>query len=413
MRRNDYYTCENDFNRAKMVLIFSLHLSFMRILILNYEYPPLGAGAGVITSHIAEGLAHRQNDVTVLTTWFNGEKEYAEAIEGNLKIIRLKSKRKFTYRSNVWEMLSWIRHSKEYLSHYLKENPFDIVFANFALPGGAVAAFIKRQFGIPYVIISHGHDIPWFFPKQMFFYHLLTYHKIKSICNDSSALFVQSPDMFRNAQRFLGKAMVKNIHLIHNGTDYHAFFPDGSARGTGFRILFAGRLVRQKGPFIFLDALKKLKSKGIPFETVIIGDGPLRSGMESYVRKNNLTPVIKFTGWIDKAAIIKEYRTAHVMVAPSLNEGMSMALMEALASGLYVFTTPVSCNEQMISQGINGELFPTRNSAALSDRLASYYHDKFIKDYRVPESSTKEFHHLYDWEYIVEKYEQVLKGICG
>jgi glycosyltransferase involved in cell wall biosynthesis len=79
----------------------------MKLLILNYEYPPLGGGAGVITQIIAEGFAARGHNITVLTTWFSGEEE--DSTRGNLRIIRLKSKRKVVYKSNPIEMLSWMK----------------------------------------------------------------------------------------------------------------------------------------------------------------------------------------------------------------------------------------------------------------------------------------------------------------
>ena len=83
----------------------------MKLLILNYEYPPLGGGAGVITQNIAEGLSKLGHEISVVTTWFQGEKE-VEIVNDNLKIIRLKSKRKYLYRSNPREMLSWISYAK-------------------------------------------------------------------------------------------------------------------------------------------------------------------------------------------------------------------------------------------------------------------------------------------------------------
>ena len=91
----------------------------MNILILNYEYPPLGGGAGVVSKYHAEGLARSGHKVTVLTAWYEGEKE--EETIGNLRIIKLKSKRKYTYKSTPDEWLSWIRKSKQFLSVYLKE----------------------------------------------------------------------------------------------------------------------------------------------------------------------------------------------------------------------------------------------------------------------------------------------------
>ncbi|HRW22678.1 MAG TPA: glycosyltransferase, partial [Bacteroidales bacterium] len=151
----------------------------MKLLVLNYEYPPLGGGAGQISKSISEGLALLGHDITVLTTWYEALAE-TETLN-NVKIIRLKSKRKFVYRSNPFEMTSWIYHAKKFLKEHLKTEKYDLVFANFALPGGEVAYSIKLKFRIPYVIISHGHDIPWFAPEQMIWYHIFTYHWIRTI----------------------------------------------------------------------------------------------------------------------------------------------------------------------------------------------------------------------------------------
>ena len=81
----------------------------MNILILNYEYPPLGGGGGVISQHIANQLA-KSHQVTVLTTWYPGLEQ--DEFEGNLRIVRVGSLRRHTFRSDPLEMLSWIQHGK-------------------------------------------------------------------------------------------------------------------------------------------------------------------------------------------------------------------------------------------------------------------------------------------------------------
>ena len=158
----------------------------MKILILNYEYPPLGGGAGVVSKYHAEGFAKAGIKTTVLTTWFEGEKEVSE--NESLKIIKLKSKRRYTYKSTADEWISWIQYSKKFLSTHLNKNKFDYCFAHFTLPGGEVARYINKKFNIPFAVISHGQDIPWFFPKQMFKYHIVTYFWIKHICLLKSSL---------------------------------------------------------------------------------------------------------------------------------------------------------------------------------------------------------------------------------
>ena len=90
----------------------------MKLLVLNYEYPPLGGGAGVICKNIAEGLASLGHDITVLTTYYDGTE--TTCIENGVRVIRLKSRRKDIFQSNVREMLSWMITARRFLKKHLQ-----------------------------------------------------------------------------------------------------------------------------------------------------------------------------------------------------------------------------------------------------------------------------------------------------
>lgn len=383
----------------------------MKILLLNYEYPPIGAGAGVISQHIADGLAVLGHEVTVITAWFPGESD--KEIKGNLTIIRLHSKRKYVYKSNVFEMISWAKISKAFLDDFCIHFSFDVTFANFSLPGGDVALHLKNKFSIPFVLISHGHDIPWFFPAQMFFYHLLTYQRIKRICLASERNFIQSCAMKNNIDRFVGlQFKTKNI-IIPNGSDFNKFKPDYSLKSENFKIIFVGRLVRQKDPFTFLKAIKLFSISNQDFHVHIIGDGPLRYKMEYFVGRNNLSDKVKFSGWISKDELVGEYQSAHIKVAPSLEEGMSISIMESLASGHYVITTPVSENQTLIQEQVTGEITNLRDYKDIADRLQKFYFEKFSKGYTIPEEVLMQHREQYGWNSIVDQYEKELLLVTG
>jgi glycosyltransferase involved in cell wall biosynthesis len=380
----------------------------MKILVLNYEYPPLGGGAGVITQQISEGLARLGHKITVVTTWFENLPETEE--KNNFKIIRLKSKRQYTYRSNVFEMLSWIKFSKIFLSKYCCDHNFDVCFANFSLPGGEVGLFLKNKFNIPYTIVSHGHDIPWFFAKEMFWYHLITYLRIKKICKNSVFNFMLNAEMKKNADRFLGKkyANKKNV-VIPNGCDTDFFKPDPAKRSADFTIVFNGRLVPQKAPFIFLKALKILHDKQIPYKAKIIGDGALRKGMEQFVLKRSLQDNVIFTGWISKEQMLKEYQSASIYVQTSLYEAMSVAPLEAMACGTYVICTSAGVNGDIIYDNENGETFSMADSINLSEKLISFYHNKFKSGFVVSSNITDKIRAAYNWNNIILKYQEFLE----
>ena len=382
----------------------------MKLLILNYEYPPLGGGAGVITQNIAEGFSKLGHEISVVTTWFQGEKE-VEIVNDNLKIIRLKSKRKYLYRSNPREMLSWISYAKAFLKKHLVSNKYDLCFANFALPGGEVAYSLKMRFQLPYVIISHGHDIPWFMPKEMMWYHALTYQWIKTICVHSKRNYVQSNDMKTNIDAFLGPSFSHKNKIIYNGWNSTVFSPDYSLRKKQFTILFPGRLVKQKDPMSFLKAINIIKNQIDDFKVIILGDGVLRKKMEKFTKANGFDKIVEFKLWVSKEEMLYNYRSASLTVLPSLNEGMSIATLEALACGQYLIATEVSNNKSLIKEDYNGNFIETQNPKDIANKILNFYNTKFLNNYLIPIEDLNKYHNLFEWDKIIKEYEQDLLSL--
>lgn len=383
----------------------------MKLLVLNYEYPPLGGGAGFISQNIAEKIAGLGHKVTVVTTWYKTEKETEQ--KGNLTIIRLKSKRKHIYKSSVSEMLSWIRECRKFLLNYCKTENFDHCFANFSMPGGSVALTLKRIFGLQYSIISHGHDIPWRYPEQMRLFHIAAYYKIRKICRESEINFVQTKEMKDNIDRFLGKASSKKNILIPNGVDTTLFTPNYSARSEKFKILFVGRLVEQKDPFTFLKAIQLFTRNNQNFVIHVVGDGILRSGMEKFVAENKLSDTVKFLGWVSKAEIVHEYQSSHVKIITSVFEGMSVAALEALACGCFLISTPIDGIIDTIVPEQNGVIVNFTSADEIEKQLNIFYNEKYLKGYKVSDAIIKQLNTTYDWNIIVKSYEKVFQKILS
>ena len=377
----------------------------MRILLLNYEYPPLGGGAGVISQNIVRQLVDFGHQVTVLTTWFRGEKE--DFKKGGLRVIRLKSIRHHAYESNPLEMLSWILHAKRYLATNCRTYDYDLSFANFLLPGGEVSRFLLKRFGIPFVAISHGHDIPFAFPRQMLKFHLPTYFWLKIIYNKAERFFVQTSEMKRNADIFGSRMKAKNVK-IPNGCDVEFFRPEFSKRKGAFKIIFVGRLVQQKDPMTFLKALKVLHDRDMYFLVDILGDGPLRQKMKRFVTENGLSDKVTFRGWVDKLQMLESYQSAALQVMASLFEGMSITALESLCTGQYLISTPVSGAHDVIEPGINGDIFDYGDYRTLAEKIHAFKKEKFSHGFRVDEAKLALFREKYSWPNIVRSYEKAL-----
>ena len=383
----------------------------MKLLVLNYEYPPLGGGAGVVTRHLSEGLANAGHDVTVITTWFADEKEIEE--RGKLRIIRLKSKRKYKYRSNIFEMLSWKGQAKYFLNRYCARNKFDLCLANFSIPGGSIALSLKQAFGLKYVILSHGHDIPWMFPRQMFFFHALLYFQIKRICSESKLNVMLTGEMKYNIDRLLGQSKAEKNIIIPNGADFDTFRPDISKRGKPFKVIFVGRLVAQKDPLTFLKAIEIFLKQNRDIEVNVIGDGRLRERLECFISKCNLNGFVKMSGWLSSNEIVSELQSAHVCVSPSLYEAMSVSTVESVASGCFLISTPQDSMQEMIDPEVNGSFVRIRSADEIAEKLQWYYKEKYLSGYAVPPDRIRKRREKFSWEYLVPEYDRQLTLSSG
>jgi glycosyltransferase involved in cell wall biosynthesis len=178
-----------------------------------------------------------------------------------------------------------------------------------------------------------------------------------------------------------------------------------------FKILFVGRLVKQKDPITFLKAIEIFSNQGIDFIVTVAGDGPYLSKMKRFIESKNLSDKVNFKGWLSEEKLIDEYQSANLLLAPSLQEGMSIATMESLSCGLYTLTTPVSENKSLIHENINGELCQSGNYIELAEKIKCFYENKFLQDYKIPNELISKFKHSYNWKGVVEEYNIKIHNI--
>ncbi|MBL8668620.1 MAG: glycosyltransferase family 4 protein [Rhodospirillales bacterium] len=134
------------------------------------------------------------------------------------------------------------------------------------------------------------------------------------------------------------------------------------------RVLFLGRLEERKGAGRLLAALHSPTMADVDCDVVMAGDGDVdfyRNMAESL----GLRDRVRFTGWLDRPAVVELMATSDVLVLPSLNEGLPMAILEAMANGLAVVTTPVGAITDVIREEETGLLVPPGDAAALASAL--------------------------------------------
>ncbi len=158
--------------------------------------------------------------------------------------------------------------------------------------------------------------------------------------------------------------------VIYNGVDVDRFanatpcdlaafdIPHGSQT-----VLFVGRLDRQKGPFVLLEACGELFKRFQDTHLLFAGDGPLRSSLERAVKDAGLAGRVHFLGARDDVPELM--RASTCLALPSRWEGLPNVILEAMAAGLPVISTDVDGSVELIEDGKTGLLVPAESPSAL------------------------------------------------
>ena len=368
----------------------------MKILILNYEFPPLGGGASPVCHEIAKEYVKLGHSVDVVTMDFKGLPEY-EVIDG-IDIHRVKCFRKKAEVCSTHEMFSYVISAIAFLNNHLKGKKYDTCHCHFIIPTGVTALWIKKRFGINYVITTHGSDVPGYNPDRFGFEHHFTRPLLKMICKNAKGICSPSLYLSNLIKENIGHF---NIKHIPNGIDLNNFKLDLS-KPKGNIILSTGRLLKRKG---FQTLIKAVHDVNLPFEVHIAGDGPYRNELMNMARGSKTK--IVFHGWIEKGSrkLLGLYEKALIYVLASSNENASIALLEAMAAKTVVITTNVSgCPETV---GDTGFLIDYDDDGRLREILVMLSkHPAMIKEY-----SEKAHERLLDnflWDKIIQDYIQLL-----
>jgi glycosyltransferase involved in cell wall biosynthesis len=160
------------------------------------------------------------------------------------------------------------------------------------------------------------------------------------------------------------------IHVVRVGVS-PMFLDHGPAPApAASRLVSIGRIVEQKGQPILIQAAARLRDRGIDFELVLVGDGPLRSEIEGLIEQFGLQERVRITGYLSNRGVLEELLAARALVLPSFAEGLPGVFFESLALGRPVITTYIAAHPELIEPGINGWLVPAGAVEPLVDAMA-------------------------------------------
>jgi len=174
--------------------------------------------------------------------------------------------------------------------------------------------------------------------------------------------------------------------------------------------LYVGRFSPEKNILFLLEAYRKVRDAGdVPWGLILLGDGPQRSEIESFISKYSLTSVY-LPGFRQKEEVPFYYSLSDVLVLPSISEPWGLVVIEAMASGLAVLVSNrCGCYPDSLREGINGYSFDPRDGEELVSRMREFTAGRVN-----PESmghASRAMVHDYAPEIVSEKYVRAFRWV--
>jgi glycosyltransferase involved in cell wall biosynthesis len=333
-----------------------------RLLVLNYEWPPLGGGASPVSYELAKRLSETGvHDIDVVTMRYKGLTKYEE-INAHLRVHRVWSLRSKKELSHPWEQLTYLITGYFKARALIKKQKYDLCHTHFIIPTGMLALVLKKQFGLEYVITSHGSDVLGYNKRFKRLYPLLV-RPWKVILDNAKTVISPSHFLKSKILEVYKEYSKEKIVIIPNGIDTTKFIPQEKKP----YIFSSGRLFLNKG---FQYLIQAVSEEDLGWEVHIAGNGPLRAELEEMAKRSKTKIVLH--GWLDNNG--KEYKDlleqASIYVLASEKENASIALLEAMSAGCAVITTNISgCPETV---GDFGVLVEVKNSLQIRSALEDF-----------------------------------------
>lgn len=335
----------------------------MRIALITRRYPPLIGGAEKVLSYLAPELAEQGADITVLTARFGEaaslpEREVLPTSRGSLEIVRLAT-------SPLRFVGTWLYMRN--LRHQLERNPPDVAYVSMLKHDAYVAVAAGRRAGFPVVLRPEGAgatgDLAW-----------QSWGRFGRIigrrCRQADALVA------------ISKAVRQE--LIQNGYDASRIvdLPNGVPVPSQLwnrrdswrdapRAAFVGRLAPEKGLDVLLDAWPIVRRRHPAARLVLIGEGPMRPSLDGQAERLGIRGAVEFTGRVDDATPL--IRGCDLFVLPSREEGMSIALLEAMALGIPLVASAIPGNRKLVIDRKHGRLAPPDDPRSLAETILAQW----------------------------------------
>ncbi len=367
----------------------------LTLALVTRRYPPQIGGAEKLLSYLARALANEGADVTVITAEIPGSKSAnSERVDldqpetsdvpdlnqpGRLSVVRLK-----TSRLRFWGTWLYMRN----LEQWFRRNHVDLAYVSMLKHDAYVVVRAGQRLGFPVVLRPEGAgttgDIAWQSWGNFGRIIGLTCRRAEAFVSISKSVqeeiqeSLRSGTMrpFRAVEKRDSEPVTPKIVSIPNGV----VLPESAWHvRPGWhmapRAIFVGRLAPEKGLDTLVAAWPHVRLRFPTAQLILVGEGTERVALERLAGMVGLTvgPTrsVEFPGSV--ASTTDVLRNADLFVLPSREEGMSIALLEAMALGMPVVASSIFGNQRLVDDFEHGRLVPPDDPVRLAHAIVEQW----------------------------------------
>ena len=362
---------------------------------LNYEFPPIGGGAGQAHLCLLRQYAQISDLKVDVLTSASKPMFVKERFAENITIYKVGLHKKSLHHWRKIEVLEWLLKARPYYRRMLQNNSYNLVHAFFGFPSGWLC--YKSAGELPYIISLRGSDVPGKHARLKLDYKILG-PVFKAIWKKAAILAACSEGLKKRALKFLPSV---SIEVIPNGVELDRFRPAETQKtGDTLKLLTIGRLSVTKRVEVLIDTVEILHKTGCKVRLAIVGGGGLEGQLRQIVLKKNLGDIIEITGRLDWGKMPRLYRQSDVFISATTQEGMSNAMLEAMASGLPIITTRCEGVEELIAD--NGIVVEQSHAGAIAGAIKKLADNRQIRKQMSVEARKQA--EKFSWKSVTQKY---------
>lgn len=371
----------------------------MRVLLLNYEFPPAGGGAGYATLNIARRLRAMGVEADVLTARISNESD-GDRIDG-VPVYRVASWRKGLHDCGLRGAYTFVLAAafKRRRLHAL--NNYDLEHYFFSLPTGLLSILPGAGRPMPSVVSLRGSDVPGYDPfnRKVEMIHSMikpVTRRIWSNANRVVALSEALANIARNTSPDI------DYRVIPNGIDEIHFNPPVSReRMPQLRLVTVARLLERKGIHVIIEACAK--PEPLPVELTIVGTGTYEETLRNHVKEMGVSDRVRFAGYVSNDELPGLYQKMDAFVLPSEVESFGLVFTEAMSCELPILASNVGGIPETVRHGVDGLLCPPGRPDLLRDNI-----NTMIRNYdarvEMGKSGRRRILEKYTWNKVAEAY---------